>query len=787
VTPRKKSKKSSSRPEPAAPQAAGSYSHSIPDPQAILAALEERGVPTSFAALAKTFNLRDDKARKGLTKQLGQMLTRGQLLQNRRDEYCLLQKIDAITGKVSAHRDGFGFLIRDGEGDDVFLPPHAMSQIMDGDRVAVRLSGTDRKGRPKGELVEILERGKATAVGRFCSERGVSYVVETTRAQQHYLVAPVDTGGAKDGEMVKIEIIAYPTNRREAQGKVVTVLGAPDDPGMLTTMAIESFGLRTGWSKKTREAADHWGAEVREADKAGRVDLRKVPLVTIDGADARDFDDAVYAEPASQDKDKGWTLLVAIADVSHYVQRDDALDTEARKRGTSTYFPDRVVPMLPEKLSNGLCSLNPDVDRLCLVCEMHVSTSGKVEKSKFFKGVMRSHARLTYSQVNEVVGERDPQARKEHAALLPQLEHLYELFKAFEKARSRRGALDLELPEVRITMGADNHSVETVAPIHRNDAHRLIEECMIAANVQAAKYLRKHKLPDLYRVHPQPGEERFEELRLMLQELGFKISAEARTQPRALNAVLHALRDRPDFPILATSVLRTFAQAVYQPLNEGHFGLALDAYAHFTSPIRRYPDLLVHRGITHILDGGKPAAFSYNLAAMEALGKDCSMLERQAEAAARHVEARYKCIYMRDHVGGEYEGVVTGVTHFGLFVMLNDFFVEGLIHVTSLGNDYYHSEHGGLRLSGERTGMSFGLGDTLRVRVTRVDVEDAKIDLQLVGPPGSGADDGADQKTRSRQPGKQIRKQGGDKGRGKTGGGKKSGRNRSGKKKAQRR
>ena len=559
----------------------------------------------------------------------------------------------------------------------------------------------------------------------------------------------------------------------------MTVLGAPDDPRMLTTMALESFGRRTGWSKKVREATDHWGAEVREADKAGRVDLRNVPLVTIDGADARDFDDAVYCEPAGQANPAGWTLIVAIADVSHYVQPSDALDTEARKRGTSTYFPDRVVPMLPEKLSNGLCSLNPNVDRLCLVCEMQVSASGKVEKSKFYKGVMRSHARLTYSQVNEVVCEGDKQAREEHKAVLPQLQNLHDVYKAFEKARRARGALDLELPEVRITMGADNHSVETVAPIHRNDAHRLIEECMIAANVQAAKFLRKHKIPDLYRVHPQPEEDRFEELRLMLQELGFKVSAEARTQPRALNEVLLALRHRPDFPMLATSVLRTFSQAVYQPLNEGHFGLALEAYAHFTSPIRRYPDLLVHRGITHILDGGKPAGFAYKLPAMEALGKDCSMLERQAEAAARHVESRYKCIYMRDHVGGEYDGVVTGVTHFGLFVMISDFYVEGLIHVTSLGNDYYHSEHGGLRLSGERTGMSFGLGDTLRVRVTRVDVEDAKIDLQLVGSATSGDDTGGDRKTGSR-----ARKQGGGKGRGHAGAGKKSGRNQPGKKKS---
>ncbi len=733
MAPRKSSKKSSGSRRSKVGSKAGAkagrtYTHKLPGPNEVLEALRESGVPTSFAAVARTFALKDDKARKDLKSLLRKMATRGQILQNRREEYCLLNKIDAVTGKVSAHRDGFGFLIPDEGKEDIFLPPHTMRQIMDGDRVAVHVSGTDRKGRPKGELIEILERGKATAVGRFISERGVASVVEMSRSQQQYLIAQRDTGGAKDGQMVKLEIVAYPTNRREAQGKVIEVLGAPDDPGMLTKLAIESFGLRTGWSKEVRELADSWGGEVRGHDKQDRMDLRDVPLVTIDGADARDFDDAVFAESAGE----GWKLIVAIADVSHYVTSNDALDLEARKRGTSTYFPDRVVPMLPEELSNGLCSLNPDVDRLCLVCEMKVSATGKVDKSKFYRGVMRSHARLTYSEVDAAVGQRDELVRKKVAKVLPQLEQLYKVYKGFEKARRRRGALDLELPEVRITMGEDRHSVETVAPIHRNDAHRLIEECMIAANVEAAKFLRRHKLPTLYRVHPQPELDRFEELRLMLQELGYKVSAEARTQPRALNKILAAMHERPDFPILATSVLRTFSQAVYQPGNEGHFGLALDAYAHFTSPIRRYPDLLVHRGITHILSGGKPAGFEYKLPKMELFGRNCSLLERQAEAASRHVENRYKCIYLQGHVGGEYEGVITSVTHFGLFVMLTDFFVEGLIHVTSLGNDYYHSEHGGLRLTGERTGQSFGLGDTVRVQISRVDVEEARVDLQLV-------------------------------------------------------
>jgi len=731
LTPRKKAGKAKSGVHKKSAHPAPTSYPNIPKPNAILTALEKRGVPVSFASLARSFELRDDQERLRLERRLKKMLKSGQLMQNRKNEYCLLKKLDAITGKVSAHRDGFGFLIPEEAGDDVFLPPHAMRQLMDGDRVAVVITGSDRKGRPKGDLVEILERGKQSSVGRFCSQDGLNTVIETSKSQYRYQVAQRDTGGAQDGEMVKIEIISYPTNRREAVGKVVKVLGSLEDPGMLTTLAIEAFGLRTGWSQKVLDLTASHGKEVREADKQGRTDLRATPLVTIDGADARDFDDAVYAEPAGD----GWKLIVAIADVSHYVQPGDALDKEAVKRGTSTYFPDQVVPMLPEALSNGLCSLNPDVDRLCLVCEMQVSADGKVERSKFYKGVMRSHARLTYSDVNDIVCERAAAARKTHAKLLPHLEDLYKVYKAFEKARSRRGALDLELPEVRITMGKDNH-IDNVAPTHRNDAHRLIEECMIAANVQAAKFLHRNKLPNLYRVHPQPELERFEELRIMLQQLDFKVAAEARTQPRELNKILVALQERPDYPVLATSVLRTLSQAVYQPANEGHYGLALDAYTHFTSPIRRYPDLLVHRGISHLVAGGKPAAFLYKLPKMGDLGKHCSMLERQAEAASRHVENRYKCIYIQEHVGGEYDGVVTTITHFGLFVMLSDFFVEGLVHVTSLGNDYYHAEHGGLRLTGEKTGHSIGLGDVVRVKVGRVDVEEARVDLQLVQSPG---------------------------------------------------
>ncbi len=713
-----------------------------------MAEMEKRGVPQDFRALAGHFGLKGEKQRQALRKQLKKLVAAGRLLLNRRDEYCLINKIDAVVGKVSAHRDGFGFVIPDEGGDDVFLPPHEMRQIMDGDRVAVRLAGQDRKGRPKGALVEILERGKTTAVGRFVRERGLTYVVEVgARSQDHFLVAAADAAGAQDGQLVKVEIVAYPTARREAQAKVIRVLGDEDDPGILVTLAIESFGLRDDWSKKTRAAAKACGISVAAKDKQGRVDLRDTPLVTIDGVDARDFDDAVFAER----KGDGFRLVVAIADVAHYVQKDDALDQEARRRGTSTYFPGRVVPMLPEELSNGLCSLNPKVDRLCLVCDMRLTRNGKVEKAKFYKAVMCSHARLTYNEVHAAIGERDTAARRKLGDLLPHIETLYDVYRGLAKARARRGALDLELPEVVITM-ADEHTIESVAPRSRNEAHMLIEECMIAANVQAAKFLRRNKLPTLYRVHPQPEPDRFEELRVMLQELGYKVTAEARTQPRALNRILQELAERPDFPVLAVSVLRTMSQALYQPANEGHYGLALDAYSHFTSPIRRYPDLLVHRGISHLIAGGKPGAFAYAQGDMEELGRSSSQLERQAEAASRHVEARYKCLYIAEHVGDEFTGVVTAVKHFGLFVMLEGLYVEGLLHVTSLQNDYYHAEHGGLRLRGEHTGQSYGLGDEVRVKVTRVDIEEAKVDLQLVVPeePPRAAKSGRRRKRKAR-------------------------------------
>jgi ribonuclease R len=678
----------------------------------------------TLAALAAYLAVAGDRQIADLRRRLEALRTAGQLLVNRQGEYCLSDKLDVVPGTVTAHRDGFGFLVPDGGGDDVYLPVPEMRAVLDGDRVAVRVSGRGRGGRRSGTVVEILARSRDSLVGRYHRDRDLGWVVETGRSPHHFIVTDRDRGGAEPGQLVKLEILEYPGPSHEARGRVVEVLGDPRDPRVLTDAAIEMFHIPARWSGPALEHARHIGTEVAAADKRGRTDLRDLPLVTIDGEDARDFDDAVYAEPQGS----GWRLVVAIADVSHYVRTGDPVDAEARRRGTSVYFPDRVVPMLPEELSNELCSLKPAVDRLCMVCDMRVDQRGNVTGSTFYRAVMHSRARLTYNAVDRCQrGEADSGVP---AAVQPAIANLYGVFSCLYLARARRGALDLDLPEIRIQLDAAG-AIVGVASRYRNDAHRLIEECMIAANVEAARYLRKHKLTTLYRVHAGPEGDKLEDLRLLFQGLGIPIADTAGTRPREINRVLKQISDRPDFPMLATAVLRSMKQAVYQPANNGHFGLALACYAHFTSPIRRYPDLLVHRGIGHLLDGGKPAAFAVDVPAAEQLGTTTSMQERRADEATRYVEARCKCLFMQDRVGANLDGVITGVTHFGLFVMLRDVLVDGLIHVTSLPSDYYHLEAGARGLKGERTGRAFRLGDDVRVKVVRVDPDEARIDLAL--------------------------------------------------------
>ena len=744
---KKKRNKGSRAARPDVP--ARSYRHPVPGPNELLALLRQKGVPMTLDALAAALGKQDKRELQGLRRRLDELKSSGQVLVNRAGEYCLSEKLDLVTGTVSAHRDGFGFLIPDNGSVDVYLSEAEMRSLLDGDRVVVRVTSQGRGGRCSGTVVEILARARTSVVGRYQREHGIGWVIGSGRSAHHFIVPDRYRSGAQPGQIVKLEIMEYPAPSREAQGKIVRVLGEPTEPRVLTEAAIEMFNVPSVWPAAVTKAAAQFGAEVGPNESAGRTDLRKLPLVTIDGEDARDFDDAVYAEPAGE----GWRLIVAIADVSHYIRKSDPIDVEARRRGTSVYFPDRVVPMLPEALSNELCSLKPQVDRLCMVCEMQIDRRGGVTGAKFYRAVMHSHARLTYNQVDAMHRGADPAAYAHIRRLGPVIENLYGVYKALASARTRRGALDLDLPEVRIELD-ESGAISGVASRLRNDAHRLIEECMIAANVEAARYLGRHRIATLYRVHNGPEGDKLEELRLLFQSLGVPMPDTARTRPREINRGLQALRDRPDFPMLATAVLRSMTQAVYQPVNSGHFGLALTAYAHFTSPIRRYPDLLVHRAIGHLIDGGKPGAFSYDGPAMEQLGKNTSMQERRADEATRYVDARCKCLFMQHRVGEVLDGVVTGVTHFGLFVMLRELFVDGLIHVSNLPNDYYHLEPGGLGLKGERTGRLFLLGEDLRVRVARVDPEEAKIDLALESQPAAAAQSASRKPPRS---GKQRR------------------------------
>ena len=703
------------------------YKHPIPGPNELIDFLQEAGRPLKVDAILEAFKLRGQRMRTLLVDRLHTMVRKGQIIENRRGEYCLTAKLDLVTGIVSGHRDGFGFVVRDdAEPEDIFLSAREMRPLFDGDRVAVRIAGLDRRGRAEGELVEILERGTQQVAGQFIKERGIGIVIpDNPRIAHRVLVPRAGFGRAKPGQMVVAEIVDYPTRVEQATGRIVSILGAPTDKGIATDIAIHSHAIPHNWPPYVLKEIEKFGTSVPRSAKEGRYDLRDIDLVTIDGADARDFDDAVYCEKEGN----GWRLFVAIADVSHYVRAGSALDKEAVRRGTSVYFPDRVVPMLPEILSNGLCSLNPKVDRLCIVCEMRVNAEGKVTGAEFYDAVMRSKARLTYGEVNALlVGQSQKSVPTD---LHGPVRELHALYKALARARSRRGAIEIDLPQTRFELN-DDGEIERIAVVPRNDAHRLIEECMIAANVQAAKFIRRHRIPGLYRVHARPDPDRFDELRLFLVSLGLKVAHPEHVQPRDFNKIIRQTADRPDAAAIMMTMLRSLTHAEYSPANIGHFGLALDAYAHFTSPIRRYPDLLVHRAIRHIVNGGKPRGFDYGGREMERLGTTTSAHEKRAEEATREVEAWLKCQYMEQHLGDEFDGVITGVTNFGLFVQVTDLLVDGLVHVTSLTNDYYHYEAGTQSLVGERTGRAYRLCERMRVQVNRVDMETRRIDFRPV-------------------------------------------------------
>ncbi len=655
------------------------------------------------------------------------MVREGQLVRNRREGYGPVDKMDLVRGRVIGHPDGYGFLLAEEGGEQLYLSSRQMRELMHGDRAVVRVAGVDWRGRREAAVVEVLERNTEQLVGRYFMEAGIGVVVPDNARIGHDILVPNEhCGEARDGQIVVVELMEQPSKRVRPAGRVVEILGDHMAPGMEIDIAIRSHGIPYEWPDAVREEVIGLGTDVPEAAKKGRVDLRHVPLVTIDGPDAKDFDDAVFC----QRKPKGWRLVVAIADVSAYVELGTALDEEAYARGNSVYFPGRVVPMLPEILSNGLCSLNPKVDRLCMVSEIHLDKSGQITRSRFFEGVMCSHARLTYDDVAEMLVERNKRLRKKHATLLPHLEDLYALYKVLRRAREYRGAIDFDTSETRIIFGLDK-KIERIEPVERNDAHRLIEECMIAANVAVARYLHRNRIPTLYRIHEPPTSEKVDELREFLAEVGLRLKGGAEPQPNHYATLLAGLAGRPDEHLIQTVLLRSLAQAMYSPESVGHFGLAHEAYAHFTSPIRRYPDLLVHRAIRHLMSKGKARDFIYSEGEMAVMGEHSSTTERRADDATRDAIEWLKCEYMLDKVGEVFDSVITGVTSFGLFVELDRIYVQGLVHVTSLRNDYYHFEPTHHRLLGERTGTVYRLGDPLRVKVVRVDLDERKIDFEL--------------------------------------------------------
>tara|TARA_R110000744_G_scaffold298751_1_gene408327 strand:+ start:1108 stop:3573 length:2466 start_codon:yes stop_codon:yes gene_type:complete len=727
---------------------ADKYDKPVASRELLLSLIEKSNIPPTFKALIKQLQYTDEDMVVGVKHRLRAMENSGQIVFNKFKQYAIANRSDVLTGKVIGHRDGFGFFAPDSGDKDFYISSYEMKRVIHGDIVeAILIDRTDRKGRKEVKILDVIKPRTAGVVGRFYVDHHIASVVpDDARIQQEILIQPDKKLGARHGEVVVVNVIQRPTKRSNAVGEVIEVLGEHMAPGMEIEIALREHDLPNQFSPEVIAEVSGIADEVEESAKAPRIDLRDLPLVTIDGEDARDFDDALYCKPNA---DGGWTLWVAIADVSYYVRDKTALDEEAISRGNSVYFPSQVIPMLPEKLSNGLCSLNPDVDRLCMVCEMNISASGELSGSKFYSAVMRSHARFTYSKVATILGVNPEQKdedyraelRTQYQALIPDLENLNTMYHVLSKARTERGAIAFETTESQFLFNSDR-KIESIVAMVRNDAHKIIEECMILANVATAEFIEKHKKPGLFRVHDKPSEDKYNNFISYVNELGLDLSSmgERKTQPEPKDYchILEKIADRPDQELIQTMLLRSMRQAVYQSDNIGHFGLALPSYSHFTSPIRRYPDLVVHRVIKAILDEqakdeANAGAHSYTPEAVIELGEHCSMTERRADDATRDVSDWLKCEYMQDHVGDTFTGVISTVTNFGLFVRLADLHIEGLVHITSLGHDYYHFDDVRMCLTGENTGAKYHIGDTVEVQVAAVNLDEKKIDLALAG------------------------------------------------------
>ena len=724
----KRPKNSRPNVDPFAKREAKNYEKPIPSREFIMQQLEEAGKPLTLQSIAELLQLTEPNDQEALRRRLKAMEREGQLIRNRRRGYGLVKKMDLVRGRVIAHPDGFGFLVPDEGGSDLFLSQREMRTLMHGDRAIVNIIGIDAKERREGALVEVLERGAQEVVGRYFHKRGqnVAFVVPDNRRITHRILIEgrKKQGNAKHGQVVVVRIVSPPTKYNPPFGEVIEVIGEHRAPGMEIDIAIRAHDLPHEWSTEVLQETAHFTPKIPEAQLEGREDMREIPFVTIDGEDAGDFDDAVHCEP----RGKGWLLRVAIADVSAYVDIGTAIDLEGQNRGNSVYFPNLVVPMLPEVLSNKLCSLKPNQDRLCLVCEMAIDFYGRNRRTRFFEAVIRSAARLTYTEVSKALDGDETDFPYPH--LLPQLADLYSLYQLLLKRRHKRGAIEFETVEAQFIFNEEK-KIEQIVPTVRNEAHKLIEEMMLAANVATADWLTARKMPMLYRIHEPPTEEKLAAFRNFLKELGLKLWGDDNPEARHYSRLIEKIQQRPDLRLIQTVLLRSLQLAIYSLANKGHFGLAYSVYAHFTSPIRRYPDLLVHRAIRHCLQGLPAEDFAYTNEDMELLAEHCSMTERRADEATRDAISWLKCEFMQDKVGQDYEGIITGVTAFGLFVELDGIFVDGLVHVTALGEEYYHFDPIGQRLSGEGSGKVYRLSDKLRVKVVRVDLEEKKIDFEL--------------------------------------------------------
>ena len=754
--------------DPHADREAENYENPVPSRELILEVLNDHGKPMEFEQIASLLEV-DEDGEVGLERRLKAMLRDAQLVQNRNGKLGVVSRMDLIPGRVQGHKDGFGFLIPDDNTQsDLFLGPRQMEKVMDGDRVLVSDAGVNRFGKKEARIVEITERVATEVVGRFRREAGISFLEpENRRITREVLVEDKNGLQPNPGDHVRATITQYPSRDHHVLVRLEEIIATPDQAGMEIEVALRRFEIPHVWPDGVEADAERFGTGVPHKAKAHRVDLRDLPLVTIDDETARDFDDAVYVERRPRG---GWRLIVAIADVSHYVSPGSALDREAATRGNSVYFPNRVVPMLPEALSNGLCSLNPHVDRLCLYCDMRISANGRLTGFVFREGVMRSRHRLTYNKVGAIIEEPDSQLAQDTVASLDDesldmIWSFHEMFLALRKRRAERGAIDFDSDDTRIIYD-ENQKIQAIVPVTRNVAHIMIEEAMLAANICSAKLLEKSGLPALFRNHEPPKEERLSKLQQFLGGLGLSLGwSEGAPKPHVYQDLREQILDRPDRNVIQTMMLRSMTQAKYEAENKGHFGLAYKAYTHFTSPIRRYPDLLVHRAIrflirsegepNHVDNPGKlpkvPAEklIPYSQADMVAIGEQCSMTERRADDATRDVVSWLKCQFMESHIGDVFEGVISGVANFGLFIQLNELHIDGLVHVANLDSDYYHFDEVNLTLTGESSGRKFGLGDGVTVRVAAVHTEDRKIDLQLESstPSGKGRPKGGSKKT----------------------------------------